>query len=152
MIIGEELDDKLLLLNFQLNNFDSIWNMYVTKDIKMMRSFIFSYKLFKPLSELVTYHLCHLLESRLYKAGSLIWAQNKNSVYNLDFNWFYSTRDNKIQLEAIERALKAGKIELSSFQRILTTYSVKSMGNINIKNLSGLIYNQLSNYFSPKSA
>ncbi len=95
-----------------------------------MRTFIYSYRIFRPLSELVTYHLCYLLESRLYKPGSLIWAQNKGSIYNLDYQWFYSARDNKIQSEAIDRALKTGTIDLSSFQRILTTYSIKSKGKI----------------------
>ena len=105
----------------------------------MMRSFLYSYKIFRPLSEMVAYHLWYLLESRLYKEGSLIWAQNKSSVFNIDFSEFYSSQDSRIQSEAIHRALELGKMDLSSFQRILTTYSTTKIG----KNKFWLIYKYL---------
>ena len=77
--------NKTITLYFTCEDFERIWIKQETIEKINTTIFIENYKLFKPLSIQSRYKILDLLESRIYKAGSLILPQSKSSKYNLDY-------------------------------------------------------------------
>lgn len=100
-----------------------IWELKESTQQRVLRNFVSGYKFFYPLSTLTAYKIFEIWQIRHYKAGALIWSQNKQSILNFEYDEYYKNEASSIQKEAMKKAIEERQTHLSEFQRILMTYS-----------------------------
>jgi hypothetical protein len=91
-----------LVAEFEFEDFQKIWKILETDEAFLAIQKMKIAQIFYPLSKLILQKIHHeMIESRVYKAGSLICPQNKKSIINKAFYEYYEPPTTKDKVEKI---------------------------------------------------